>query len=110
LAYAESVVPVENNSATYKIKLFDCPSGNLDIDDLFFRSIDLPHFNKITQAIEGISLLPIESMRYKERLAEYKQNGYNSERSALFQKLFVCGFHCILAQRLPAVIHGFKSP
>lgn len=79
LAYAESVIPVDNSSATEKIKLFDRPASNLDIDDLFFRSIDLPHFNKVTQAIEGISLLPIESTKYKERLAEYKQNGYNAD-------------------------------
>ena len=79
LAYAESVVPSDNSSAADKIKVFDRPASNLDIDDLFFRSIDLPHFNKVTQAIEGISLLPIESTRYRERLAEYKENGYNAE-------------------------------
>ena len=68
VAYAESVVgdPLDVNS-----------SSKFDIDDLFFRSIDLPHFNPVTQAIEGISLLPIESDRYRAALAEYKESGYN---------------------------------
>jgi len=78
VAYAESVMPGDL-SATEKLKLFEKQATpGLDIDDLFFRSIDLPHFNKITQAIEGISLLPIESTRYREILAKYKANGYNA--------------------------------
>lgn len=76
VAYAESVIPADN--AGEKLKLFDKTSGGLNIDDLFFRSIDLPHFNKVTQAIEGISLLPIESSRYRETLAGYVKNGYNA--------------------------------
>lgn len=78
VAYAESVPPSEV-SALDRVKSFDKhgPVG-LNIDDLFFRSIDLPHFNKVTQAIEGISLLPIESSRYRETLAEFKKNGYNA--------------------------------
>jgi len=50
----------------------------LDANDLFFRSIDLPHFNKVTQAIEGISLLPIESKRYRASLEQYKNSGYDA--------------------------------
>lgn len=76
VAYAESVIPPDN--AGEKLKMFDKASGGLNIDDLFFRSIDLPHFNKVTQAIEGISLLPIESSRYRETLAGYVKNGYNA--------------------------------
>ena len=72
VAYAESVIPTDAG-------LLDKKSGSgLNIDDLFFRSIDLPHFNKVTQAIEGISLLPIESSRYRETLANYVKNGYNA--------------------------------
>lgn len=66
IAYAESVVPDSESS-----------NSNLDVDDLFYRSIDLPHFNKQTQAIEGISLLPIESERYREALKQYKESDYN---------------------------------
>lgn len=66
IAYAESVVTDDESG-----------KANLDIDDLFFRSIDLPHFNKQTQAIEGISLLPIESERYREALKQYKDSDYN---------------------------------
>ncbi|XOV78502.1 MAG: hypothetical protein ACFHVJ_16370 [Aestuariibacter sp.] len=66
IAYAESVVPDSDENKT-----------NLDIDDLFYRSIDLPHFNKQTQAIEGISLLPIESERYRNALKQYKESDYN---------------------------------
>lgn len=76
VAYAESVVP--GDSSAEKLKLFDKAGGGLNIDDLFFRSIDLPHFNKVTQAIEGISLLPIESGRYRETLSSYVKNGYNA--------------------------------
>ncbi len=76
VAYAESVVPTQPASVD-KLKLFDKANSGLNIDDLFFRSIDLPHFNKVTQAIEGISLLPIESGRYREALASYVKNGYD---------------------------------
>ncbi|MDP5040535.1 MAG: hypothetical protein NWQ26_06645 [Paraglaciecola sp.] len=79
LAYAESVVNTENLSGVDKIKLFDKGANELDINDLFFRSIDLPHFNKVTQAIEGISLLPIESSRYRKRLKEYLKSGYDAK-------------------------------
>jgi hypothetical protein len=78
LAYAESVIPTENLSNVDKIKLLDKGKNDLDINDLFFRSIDLPHFNKVTQAIEGISLLPIESSRYRNRLKEYLKSGYDA--------------------------------
>ncbi|MBU0912388.1 MAG: hypothetical protein KKF22_07605 [Gammaproteobacteria bacterium] len=77
VAYAESVIP-SAPAAVDKLKLFDKNSNSgLNIDDLFFRSIDLPHFNKVTQAIEGISLLPIESGRYREALASYVKSGYD---------------------------------
>ncbi|MEG0636366.1 MAG: hypothetical protein RR517_28000, partial [Pseudomonas sp.] len=65
IAYAESVVPETPAPSNDKFKVFEKEPQRLNIDDLFFRSIDLPHFNKVTQAIEGISLLPIESKRYK---------------------------------------------
>jgi hypothetical protein len=77
VAYAESVIP-SIPAGVDKLKLFDkSSSSGLNIDDLFFRSIDLPHFNKVTQAIEGISLLPIESNRYREALASYVKSGYD---------------------------------
>ncbi|MEH8020684.1 hypothetical protein [Rheinheimera metallidurans] len=72
IAYAESVIPPDANATDKKT------GTSLNIDDLFFRSIDLPHFNKVTQAIEGISLLPIESSSYRETLANYVKNGYNA--------------------------------
>lgn len=71
IAYAESVV---TQPTTIGIK-----DKELEIDDLFFRSIDLPHFNQQTQAIEGISLLPIESERYKEALKLYKESNYDAK-------------------------------
>lgn len=77
IAYGESVVE-DNVSGDSKSK-DDAANGNLDIDDLFFRSIDLPHFNKQTQAIEGISLLPIEAKNYKAELKKYQESGYASE-------------------------------
>ncbi|WP_231732202.1 hypothetical protein [Rheinheimera sp. EpRS3] len=77
VAYAESVIPGDSSNAD-RLKLFEKTGTGLNIDDLFFRSIDLPHFNKVTQAIEGISLLPIESGRYRETLASYVKNGYNA--------------------------------
>ena len=78
VAYAESVVP-EQSAALDKFRVLDKEPSRLNIDDLFFRSIDLPHFNKVTQAIEGISLLPIESKRYREALEQYKKSAYNAE-------------------------------
>lgn len=78
VAYAESVIPGQSSASSDKLKLFDKGSGGLNIDDLFFRSIDLPHFNKVTQAIEGISLLPIEANRYREALGSYVKNNYNA--------------------------------
>jgi hypothetical protein len=78
IAYAESVVPETPVPGSDKLKLFEKEQPRLDIDDLFFRSIDLPHFNKMTQAIEGISLLPIESRRYRAALEQYKSSGYDA--------------------------------
>ena len=53
--------------------------GAIDIDDLFLRSIELPHFNRQTRAIEGISLLPVESHRYREALRLYRDTFMPSE-------------------------------
>ncbi|WP_095154948.1 hypothetical protein [Pseudomonas sp. Irchel 3E13] len=76
IAYAESVVPETQGQSSEKgFKVFEKEQPRLDIDDLFFRSIDLPHFNKDTQAIEGISLLPIESKRYRAALEQYRNSG-----------------------------------
>ncbi|VXB84173.1 conserved hypothetical protein [Pseudomonas sp. 8AS] len=79
VAYAESVVAEQAPPApTDKFKVFEKEQPKLNIDDLFFRSIDLPHFNKATQAIEGISLLPIESKRYRAALEQYKKGGFDA--------------------------------
>lgn len=79
VAYAESVVAEQAPpTPTDKFKVFEKEQPKLNIDDLFFRSIDLPHFNKATQAIEGISLLPIESKRYRAALEQYKKGGYDA--------------------------------
>ena len=77
IAYAESVVYEANAKEK---KLDPTVESNIDIDDLFFRSIDLPHFNKKTKAIEGISLLPIEATNYKETLKDYKESGMDATR------------------------------
>lgn len=79
VAYAESVVAEQAPpTTTDKFKVFEKEQPKLNIDDLFFRSIDLPHFNKATQAIEGISLLPIESKRYRAALEQYKKGGFDA--------------------------------
>ena len=79
VAYAESVVAEQAAPApTDKFKVFEKEQPKLNIDDLFFRSIDLPHFNKATQAIEGISLLPIEAKRYRAALEQYKKSNYDA--------------------------------
>ncbi len=81
VAYAESVIPAAMApQGVDKLRGIETKkSSELNIDDLFYRSIDLPHFNKVTQAIEGISLLPIESGRYRDALAKYLQKGYDPE-------------------------------
>ena len=73
IAYAESVVPYAPNNESKSKK-----QTELDIDDLFCRSIDLPHFNKLTQAIEGISLLPVEAEHYREALINYRKQDYDA--------------------------------
>lgn len=78
VAYAESVVPEQSTAALDKFRVLEKEPPRLNIDDLFFRSIDLPHFNKVTQAIEGISLLPIESKRYREALENYKKSDFDA--------------------------------
>lgn len=80
IAYAESVVadsPPPNHEQ--KQPSFNGEKVSLDIDDLFFRSIDLPHFNDTTQAIEGVSLLPIESQQYQVALEKYKSSGFDAK-------------------------------
>lgn len=79
IAYAESVVahsPQVNNEQKFSKASEDV---TLDVDDLFFRSIDLPHFNNQTQAIEGVSLLPIESHEYIIALEKYKSSGFDAK-------------------------------
>jgi hypothetical protein len=66
IAYSESVVGPNRN-------------GPVDVDDLFYRSIELPHFNQQTQAIEGISLLPVESTKYSDLLRRYKEANFELE-------------------------------
>ncbi|GAA0831774.1 MULTISPECIES: hypothetical protein [Marinomonas] len=66
VAYAESVV--RNNGL----------NNEVDIDDLFCRSIELPHFNDDTSAIEGISVLPVESERYRQAIMEYRKSEYDA--------------------------------
>lgn len=77
VAYAESVIPEATNAAIDKIKLTE-RSDSLNIDDLFVRSVELPHFNPDTQAIEGISLLPIEADRYVKALEAYRNSDFDA--------------------------------
>jgi hypothetical protein len=65
VAYSEEVIPS------------DTESTKLNIDDLFFRSIDLPHFNEKTNAIEGVSILPVSSEKYKTVLQEFRESNYS---------------------------------
>lgn len=78
IAYAESTVkktaPIINGHQE------DSELVELDIDDLFFRSIDLPHFNKDTRAIEGVSLLPMKADIYREHLAQCRDNDYDTSK------------------------------
>ena len=78
VAYAETIVPEGPPSFGDKPKLIERSGDEVDIDDLFYRAIDLPHFNRSTHAIEGVSLLPIESERYREALAAFKESGYDA--------------------------------
>jgi len=82
IAYAEAVVSKTSSfvSESSEQKQKEQEVIELDVDDLFFRSIDLPHFNDVTKAIEGVSLLPIESKRYREYLKDCKANNYNTEK------------------------------
>jgi len=79
IAYAESTVkktaPIIDGSQADQSELVE-----LDIDDLFFRSIDLPHFNKDTRAIEGVSLLPMEAEAYRAHLAECRSNNFDTSK------------------------------
>ena len=78
IAYAESVVASNIDADNQSVHHDNGQS--VDIDDLFFRSIDLPHFNKQTQAIEGVSLLPIESNQYRRALKLYKENNNDASK------------------------------
>ena len=79
IAYAESVVADSHSPNEPKQPSMNGDKVNLDIDDLFFRSIDLPHFNDVTQAIEGVSLLPIESEQYRVALEKYKTSNFDAK-------------------------------
>lgn len=80
IAYAES--PVTKTAPIAKDSRQSLPSElvELDIDDLFFRSIDLPHFNKDTKAIEGVSLLPMKAERYRKYLDECRENDFDTSK------------------------------
>ena len=79
IAYAESVVADSHFPNEQKQPSLNGDKVVLDIDDLFFRSIDLPHFNDVTQAIEGVSLLPIESEQYRIALEKYKTSNFDAK-------------------------------
>ncbi|MEP0356533.1 hypothetical protein [Paraglaciecola sp.] len=66
IAYAESVVNQ------------DVRQDSVDIDDLFCRSIELPHFNSATSAIEGVSVLPVESEKYRDAIKVYRKSGFDA--------------------------------
>jgi hypothetical protein len=66
VAYAESVV-------TDGVR-----QDSVDIDDLFCRSIELPHFNSETSAIEGVSVLPVESEKYRDAIKVYRKSGFDA--------------------------------
>lgn len=68
VAYAESVVRKKG------------PMSEVDIDDLFCRSIELPHFNDDTSAIEGISVLPVESGRYRQSILDFRRSDYDPSK------------------------------
>jgi len=79
IAYAES--PVSKSTPVNDGKQFSInETVELDIDDLFFRSIDLPHFNKDTKAIEGVSLLPIEASRYRKYLENCRKHNFDASK------------------------------
>ncbi|AGH82374.1 hypothetical protein PCNPT3_12190 [Psychromonas sp. CNPT3] len=78
IAYAESTV--KKTAPIINGRQEDSELVELDIDDLFFRSIDLPHFNKDTRAIEGVSLLPMKAEIYREHLAECRDNNYDTSK------------------------------
>lgn len=80
IAYAESTVTKTVPLAKENKQAFTSELVELDIDDLFFRSIDLPHFNKDTKAIEGVSLLPMEANSYREYLNECRANDFNVDK------------------------------
>ncbi len=78
IAYAESVIPDASSSDRLRATSGANSGGAIDIDDLFLRSIELPHFNRQTRAIEGISLLPVESHRYREALRLYRDHNFDA--------------------------------
>jgi hypothetical protein len=106
IAYAESVVPETRRRATSS-RCSKEPQ-RLNIDDLFFRSIDLPHFNKVTQAIEGISLLPIESSAIARRWSSTRTPATTPRRCTTCTSSRTARRWCrsFLAQGLQAVLHG----
>lgn len=92
VAYSEEVMPAEGKE------------GAIDIDDLFLRSIDLPHFNVETDAIEGISILPVASNKYREVLQRFKDSNFAPE--ALED---LCFFkHCSSTVTIISLPKGFK--
>ncbi|MCY4044445.1 MAG: hypothetical protein OXE99_05135 [Cellvibrionales bacterium] len=54
-------------------------SEQLNINDLLVRALSLPHFNELTNAIEGISLLPTEAELYRQMMKDYQDNHLNPE-------------------------------
>ncbi len=80
IAYAEAPVTKTAPITKDNKQGFTSELVELDIDDLFFRSIDLPHFNKDTKAIEGVSLLPMEANAYREYLNDCRENDFNVDK------------------------------
>ncbi len=54
-------------------------SDQLNVNELLIRALSLPHFNEMTNAIEGISLLPTDADVYRQMIKEYTDNNLNPD-------------------------------
>jgi hypothetical protein len=93
IAYAETNPSM--NSAT-----------DLNITEVLYRSISLPAFNKETQAIEGISVLPQSPNEYGNTLKKFKENKYH--RLGLEDVKFYT--QCSSTVTIISIPKGFRLP
>ena len=79
IAYAELAVNPNMQNMNMQNKQSTMTQEALNVNELLIRALSLPHFNEMTNAIEGISLLPTDADVYRQMIKDYAERNLNPD-------------------------------